>query len=142
MAKLGRPTKVTKQRTEAFCEAISIGCTDAMASAYARIGQDTTIDWLKRARIELERRAKGEPIQEDEQPFVDFSQAVEQARLEAGIRWQQVVDKAANNDPNWAYRMLRVRFPQDYREVNQQEISGPDGGTIAIAVVKMPVDAL
>jgi hypothetical protein len=142
MAKIGRPTKVTKQRTEAFCEAISIGCTDAMAAAYARIGQDTAIDWLKRGKHELERRAKDEPAQEDEQPFVDFSQAVQQARMEAGIRWQAVVDKAANNDANFALRMLRIRFPNDYREVSQTEISGPGGGVVPIAVVKMPVDAL
>ena len=140
--KIGRPIKVNKGRTEAFCEAISIGCTDAMAAAYARIGQDTAIDWLKRGKSELERRAKGETPQEGEQPFVDFSQAVEQARMEAGIRWQQVVDAAAGKDPNWAYRMLRVRFPQDYREVTQQEIGGPDGAPVPIAVVKMPVDAL
>ena len=113
-----------------------------MAAAYARVGQDTAIDWLKRGKTEMERRAKGELPQEKEQPFVDFLQSVEQARMEAGIRWQQVVDSAANKDPNWAYRMLRVRFPQDYREVTQQEISGPDGGLLPVAVVKMPVDAL
>ena len=113
-----------------------------MAAAYARIGQDTAIDWLKRGKHELERRAKDEPAQEDEQPFVDFSQAVQQARMEAGIRWQAVVDKAANNDANFALRMLRIRFPNDYREVSQTEISGPGGGVVPIAVVKMPVDAL
>lgn len=113
-----------------------------MAAAYARIGQDTAIDWLKRAKIESERRAKGEPAQEGEQPFVDFSQAVEQARMEAGIRWQAVVDKAANTDPNFALRMLKIRFRNDYQEVNQTEISGPAGGPLPIAVVKMPVDEL
>lgn len=113
-----------------------------MAAAYAKIDQDTAINWLNRAKTEIERRAKGEPPQESEQSFVDFFGAVEQARMEAGIRWQQVVDSAANKDPNWAYRMLRVRFPQDYREVTQQEISGPDGGLLPVAVVKMPVDAL
>lgn len=142
MAKLGRPTKVTKQRTEAFCEAISIGCTDAMAAAYARIDADTAINWLNRGKTELERRAKGETPQEGEQPFVDFFGSVEQARMEAGIRWQAVVDKAANTDPNFALRMLKIRFRSDYQEVNQTEISGPAGGPVPIAVVKMPVDEL
>ncbi len=105
-----------------------------MAAAYARIGQDTAIDWLKRAKIELERRARGEPAQEDEQPFVDFSQAVEQARMEAGIRWQAVVDKAANTDPNFALRMLKIRFRSDYQEVNQTEINGSGGGPVEILI--------
>lgn len=105
-----------------------------MAAAYARIGQDTAIDWLKRGKNELERRAKGEPAQEDEQPFVDFSQAVQQARMEAGIRWQAVVDKAANNDANFALRMLRIRFPNDYREPTQAEVSGPGGGPMEIVI--------
>lgn len=112
-----------------------------MAAAYARIEPDTALNWLERGEKELERRADGEVPQENEQPFVDFFGAVQQARLEAGLRWQQVVDKAANTDPNWAYRMLRVRFPADYREVSQTEISAPDGPAV-IAVVKMPVDAL
>ena len=114
-----------------------------MAAAYARIGQDTAIEWLKRGKAELERRRGGEPPQGKEQLFVDFSEAVEQARLEAGIRWQSVVDKASNNDPAWALRMLRYRFPRDYREPpSQAEVSGPDGGVIPIAIVKMPVDEL
>jgi hypothetical protein len=142
MAKMGRPTKVTKQRTEAFCEAISIGCTDAMAAAYARIESDTALNWLERAKNEMQRRAKGEPPQEDEQPFVDFFGSVQQARMEAGIRWQAVVDKAANMDPNFALRMLKIRFRNDYQEVNQTEISGPGGAPVPIAVVKMSVDEL
>jgi hypothetical protein len=142
MAKTGRPTKLSKRRSDAFCEAISIGCTNAMAAAYARIEPDTALNWLNRGETEQKRRMEGRPPQESEQPFVDFFGAVEQARLEAGIRWQAVVDKAANTDPGWALRMLRYRFPNDYREVNQTEISGPDGGAIPIAIVKMPVDEL
>lgn len=84
--------------------------------------------------MELERRAKGEAPHEDEQLFVDFFGAVEQARLEAGIRWQQVVDKAASADPNFALRMLRIRFPNDYREPNQTEITGPAGGAMEIVI--------
>lgn len=142
MAVIGRPPKVSKRRTEAFCEAISIGSTNEMAAAYARIDPDTANNWLNRAQEELSRRAKGEAAQESEQPFVDFFGAVRQARLEAGLRWQQTVDKAANTDPNFALRMLKIRFPGDYREVNAQEISGPGGGILPITVVKMPVDAL
>ena len=113
-----------------------------MAAAYARIDADTAINWLNRGKTELERRAKSETPQEGEQPFVDFFGAVEQARMEAGIRWQAVVDKAANTDPNFALRMLKIRFRNDYQEVNQTEISGPAGGPVPIAVVKMPVDEL
>ena len=138
MATRGRPLKVSRRRTEAFCEAISIGCTEEMAAAYARIGQDTAIEWLKRGKAEIERRRGGELPQGKEQLFVDFSEAVEQARLEAGIRWQ-----AANNGPAWAMRMLRYRFAKDYKEPpSQAEVSGPDGGAIPIAIVKMPVDEL
>jgi hypothetical protein len=40
-------------------------------------------------------------------------------------------------------RMLRYRFAKDYKEPpSQAEVSGPDGGAIPIAIVKMPVDEL
>ncbi len=133
--KIGRPLKVTKRRTDAFCEAISIGSTNEMAAAYARIDPDTALNWLKRGEDEINRRAKNEAPQESEQPFVDFFGAVRQARLEAGIRWQQVVDAAASKDPNWAYRMLRVRFGADYREPAQPvEVGGRDGGPMEIVI--------
>jgi hypothetical protein len=138
----GRPIKLTAKRQTAFCEAISIGCTNEMAAAYALIDPDTANNWLNRGKAELERRAKDEPVQEGEEVFVKFFGAVRQARLEAGARWQQVVDDAASKDANFALRMLKMRFPQDYREVAAQEISAPGGGPAIIAVVKMPVDAL
>lgn len=139
---MGRPIKLTKKRQEAFCDAVSIGSTNEMAAAYARIDPDTANNWLNRGKSEIERRAKGETEQEGETCFVEFFGAVRQARLEAGLRWQGVVDKAANTDPNFALRMLRIRFGDDYREVNQVELGAPGGGPVVIAVVKMPVDAL
>ena len=65
---------------------------------------------------------------------MDFFGSVEQARMEAGIRWQAVVDKAANTDPNFALRMLKIRFRNDYQEVNQAEVVGANGGPVEIVI--------
>ncbi len=136
--KNGRPLKVTKRRTEAFCEAISVGSTNEMAAAYARIDPDTALNWLERGRIEIERRAKDEKPNENEDAFVEFFGAVRQARLEAGLRWQMIVNTAAERDAAWAYKMLRTRFPKDYQDVNQTEISGPEGGPVVLNFGQWP----
>ncbi len=136
--KLGRPTKITKRRIEAFCEAISIGGTNEMAAAYAHISIPTALEWLEKGENEAKSIAQGNAPQESEALFFDFFNAVTQARLEAGLRWQMIVNTAAERDASWAYKMLRMRFPNDYKEVTQSEISGPEGGPVILTFGQWP----
>ena len=46
----------------------------------------------------------------------------------------QVIDKAAQNDPNWAWKMLQQRYPADYILPIRQELTAAGGGDLVIAV--------
>lgn len=126
----GRPSKLTKKVQEAICEAISIGATKEMAAQYARVSVSAVMHWLEYGREERERIEKGAPPDPAKRKFVYFLHAVDDAQSTAGIGWLQVVDKAATTDPDWAWRMLRQRFPEGFREVTETQVSGVDGRPI------------
>lgn len=87
-----------------------------MAAAYARLHPQTIKNWFAEGEIQSKRRDAGEDLSPEQTALANFFAAVTAARLEAGVRWQQVVDNAAARDPAWALRMLQYRFPNDYRE--------------------------
>ena len=119
---MARPIKLTPYRQSKIRDAIGIGAHRELAARYAGICQDTLHDWLGRGRAEEERRLKGEAPDEKESCFVRFLHAVEEAEANAGIGWAQVIDKAAQTDPVWAWKMLKLRFPDGFHETDRQQV--------------------
>lgn len=132
---VGRPKKINKAVIETYCNAVSIGCTYEMAAAYAQISHDSASLWRNRGEAEQKRIADGEESNPEESLYYEFYVAVRQAQLEAGVTWQQVVNDAASKDPNWAWRMLQVRFPDDYRVASPVEVTGKGGKDIVLRVI-------
>ena len=132
----GRPTKLNKARQNAVCDAYSIGCTQEMAASYANITVDTLKAWTQNGEIHHKRMVGGDEVTAEERALADFFVAITNAKLQAGIRWQQVIDNASNRDPAWALRMLQYRFPNEYRDPSRNiELTGKDGSDIPIRVV-------
>ncbi len=131
---MGRPTKLNKTRQSAICDAFSIGCTLEMAASYAGLTTNTVKTWVAEGEKQQKRLESGENLTPDEQKYADFLTAITDAKLQAGIKWQQVVDNASNRDPAWALRMLQYRFPNDYRDVRNMEVSGNNGGAVRIVI--------
>lgn len=124
--------KLTQKLIRAYCDAIAIGATLEMAAAYAGVHPWTVRQWLQTAKD-----AEGkEELNPTETQCIAFAEAVQQASGEAGMTWQQVVSAAANEDPGWAWKMLQVRFPKDYRQPSANlELSGAEGAALAINLV-------
>lgn len=136
MEKRGRIGKLSHERQEALCAAVEIGCTFKLAAAYAGISEDALNEWRKRGSVEIERVQNGEPENPAEQKYAELVRALRHSELVAGVTWQQVVSEAATTDPNWALKMLRFRFPEDYREPpSGMEVTGADGGPLRIEFV-------
>lgn len=53
-------------------------------------------------------------IEPKEREYVQFFKAIQMANAVAAVGWLNIIDKSANNDPNWAAWMLMKRFPQEY----------------------------
>ena len=131
---MARPTKLTPELQENVLKVIRSGNYIETACAYVGINKSTFYDWLKRGAREKDRVAKNPRarVRKDEQPFVDFSNAVEKALAHAEIRDVAIIGKAA--EENWqaaAWRLER-KFPDRWgrKEKYALEHSGKDGGPI------------
>ncbi len=107
---------------------IKQGATYALACKYAGIGYSTFNEWQQRGYIELARRASGRvragaAIWNEEQPFLEFLEAIQKAEGDAAIEWLSRIELAAS-DGHWqaAAWKLERRYPHDYgRTVSTQE---------------------
>lgn len=131
---MARPTKLTPELQEDVLKVIRSGNYIETACAYVGINKSTFYDWLKRGAREKDRLAKNPRarVRKDEQPFVDFSNAVEKALAHAEIRDVAIIGKAA--EENWqaaAWRLER-KFPDRWGRKDKYalEHSGKDGGPI------------
>lgn len=118
---VGARTFLNEEAIEKYCSALSIGSTHRMASAYISVSHATTINWRNLGAAELERRERGDPPDPKFDLHVKFAQGCEIARQEAGVRWVQVVNAAANDDPEWAWKMLQNSFPDDFKPPTQRQ---------------------
>jgi|GEM_PF-5737586 len=111
-----------------------------MAARYARVSVSSLTSWLKQAREERDAIAAGNEPNPERKPFLALLSAIEDAEADAGMSWLQVVDKAAQSDPNWAWRMLKQRFPEGFQDVVQAQVSGPGGAPIEFIEVARPTE--
>lgn len=132
--KRGRKLLLNNKIIASFCEALSIGASQKLAAQYAGVSEGAVINWLNQGRELAEKLESGADIPQDKKIFVKLLSEVEKANAEAGITWLQVVDKAAQVDPTWAWRMLKVRYPEGFTEIDRTEITGRDGDPLEIVV--------
>lgn len=111
---MARPTKYTPETVAKIVEAIKIGATYELAAGYAGISYETFNTWMK---------AKPQ-----------FSEQVKKAEGVAAMVWLAKIEKAAS-EGEWqaAAWKLERRYPRQYgRNVTQMELTGKDGGPIAV----------
>lgn len=131
--KMGRPTKLTPKARKAFCDARSIGAPYKACAAYAGIAESSAYSYLAAAKTVLAEVEENPDrvITDEEKAYVQFLEAVWEAEATAAITWQQVVHAAAQQEPEWAWRMLERWYPGDFKAPPQQhELTGADGGDI------------
>ena len=107
----GRRSKYTPETVDKLTQAIRLGATYVLASNYAGISQQTFHQW---------RNTKPE-----------FSEAITQAEGDAAIKWLALIEKHAQDLPQWAAWKLERRYPEMYGR-QRVEMTGANGGPVVI----------
>lgn len=141
--KIGRPTKLTPELQEQIVNAIKAGNSIVEAAQLCGVGERTIHEW----------RARGEA---DDAPelFAQFAQALTQARatsrdllinaafkdaiggveIEQGTRGDGTeYTKVTPPNGRIALELLARMFPREWRPVKAVEVSGPEGGPVALS---------
>ena len=129
MARTGRKSKLTKQLTDDFCQALHDGLTFAGACDLVGISPATFHEWMA--------RAEGTHAERPQAPeFVEFANAVKEARAVRDRRYVKVIEKAAE-DGTWqaAAWFLERTNRKEFGRNESVEITGKDGGPVQQQVV-------
>ena len=116
----GRRSKYTPETVDKLTQAIRLGATYVLACNYAGISQETFSQW---------RNTKPE-----------FSEAITQAEGDAAIKWLALIEKHAQEQPQWAAWKLERRYPEMYGR-QRVEMTGAEGGPIATEITIRQVPA-
>jgi hypothetical protein len=114
---MGRPTKLDDERAKIIVAAIHRGAPLESAAAQSGISRRTLYGWLRRGCRALEAaETTGDPIPEDERPFVEFYVEVMAAQAEWETGRLDKIDAAAANPQHWtaAAWLLERRMPEKY----------------------------
>ena len=117
---MARKTKLTDEVQDDICAALSIGCTYDAAARNAGVTYTTFRNWILAAEEARKIEFDGGNLTRDQRRKIEFLEAVEGAKADALIEWQQVVYAASKLDPVWAWKMLQVRASADYAMPQQQ----------------------
>ena len=130
----GRPTKLNIDTHNKIISAIRAGNYIETAAAYAGIDKSTLYDWLKRGEREKQRVAQNPryKIRKSEEPYVEFSNAVEKALAEAEVRDVAIIAKAAEEQWQAAAWRLERKFPDRW---GRKKLDIEHSGEIGIKIV-------
>lgn len=112
-------SKLTKELTATFCDAIASGLTYDGACDLVHIHRDTFYGWMKRAE------------DDDGKPYSDFSDAVKEARAKRDQKYVGVIEEAAASG-TWqaAAWFLERTNRKGYGRNESVELTGKDGGPV------------
>lgn len=103
---MARPTKLTPEVAEKILKSILAGSSIGAACGYAGVHPSTFYRWMERGDSSGRRRADA--------PYRNLRAQVEQARAEAQVRLEALVNKAAEGDWHAARWLLSCRNPELY----------------------------
>ena len=93
-----RPALLNNEIQENVCKALKAGNTRHAAAAFGGISPRTFNYWMARARKAEEKLEAGVELAEDEEKFVDFSDAVHEAEGLAECQAVAIVNKHAREN--------------------------------------------
>lgn len=121
---MARPSKLTEERSAAIIDALRLGVTQENAARYGGVHPATYFRWL-------EEGAKDDA----EDKYREFRAAVEKARAESEVRNVAIIADAAKRG-TWqaAAWFLERSFPRSWSKTSRTELTGADGGPVAVSV--------
>jgi len=138
----GRPTKLNEETQARIVQGIMLGGTYELSAKYGGVSYNTFNEWMKRGAAENARRVSPSVKEHtakwnNEQPFVEFYEAIKEAEGEAAILWLAKIEKAAIDHWQAAAWKLERRYPNDYgRQVQDLHVMGKEEEPIIIKVLK------
>ena len=110
--KTGRKSKLTKQTTQKFVQAIKTGCTYALASQYAGVNPSTFYMWMKNGKAEASSEE------------VEFYNTIKKAEAEGAMTSLQLIQKAGLDD--WRASAWIMERRHQYIKTNQIKVQEPE----------------
>jgi len=129
--KPGRKTLLTPDMTDAVVRLLKAGNYLNQTARYLGLNPTTLQVWRNKGQELLD---SGKELDEQEQMFATFAISVESAKAEAEIRAVEIVRKAMPKDWRAATWYLERTNNKDWGATQRTEVTGPDGGAIAIDV--------
>jgi len=117
---MARPTSLTPEVAEELCGYLREGLPIDLACDLAGIVKQTYYNWKERGEA-------------GEEPFAEFLDRASRVQSQAALESVQRVRAGGEIWRGNAW-FLERRFPTHFRERKTQEISGPDGGPVAVQV--------
>ena len=131
----GRKTLLTPERHNAIVTMLEAGGYIEDACEAVGIQPRTYYNWLQRGRDEEDRINAGLKPEKNEEPFLQFFQAVRQAQAEGVISHLKNIDHHAKNG-SWQASawILERKQPRKWGRFDRTEHTGAEGGPIQINV--------
>lgn len=120
---MARPTKLTPELQKTITDAVKIGATYESAAEYAGIARRTLDLWKEKGRAHPGGL------------YGQFMHALEQANAQAKISLLGKIQEA----DDWRSKawILERRFPAEFGATLKQELTGENGGPVAVSIVEV-----
>lgn len=109
---MARPTKLTPKVHRRLVGLTRAGGFLTSSAPVVGVSRPTVRSWIRRGEAEIARVDGGEPPAQAEQPYAEFARDMMQAKAQANIADMMVIRRAAQHDPVWALRSLKLRHPE------------------------------
>jgi sulfur relay (sulfurtransferase) DsrC/TusE family protein len=116
MARVGRPTRLTKKVIDAICDAIECGANYADAACAAGVSSSVVSAWRDEGEkvAELVQAAESQiELTPAQWRVLNFWKRFTEAESQGAINCATVVYNAAMKDPQYALKWLERRRPKD-----------------------------
>lgn len=128
---VGAPLKLTEMVIVELRNALRTGAYVETAVAHVGIHKDTYYRWMRKGREEREHIDNGKRPRKTYGLYLRLYDAVIKAQADAEVRDLAIISKAAEDHWQAAAWKLERRNPDRWGR-RRTEISGPDGGPIAV----------
>jgi transposase len=127
-----RPSDLTSELSEQVASLVRAGNKPLRAAMARGVPRSTFYYWMARGQVAAGRRKGGLDVDVAEQPFLDFLDAVERAESESQVIAISYLQKSMPTTPTAVLSWLERRFPTEWSRTERHELSGNEGGPVAI----------
>ena len=125
----GRPSKLTEARSKTICDAISTGCSVAVACGAADITRTTYHAWCVQAQSDVEAGRSTE--------YTDFLDSLACARDRWQVHHARNIANAGPVDWRASAHILERRFAEDWGKIDKIDAKVEHAGEVRIVIERV-----